>query len=90
MPTATTYAGGQSSLVGCRGERHGSPEGRDRLKNSRSMAKIGMTLSLGALIATGLMRGRGARILHVWSGVALVGFSFWHHRLYLPANRKSD
>ncbi|MGD8387084.1 MAG: hypothetical protein PVG49_08075 [Desulfobacteraceae bacterium] len=57
------------------------------MERKRSVAKAGMTLSLGALIVTGLMQGRGARTLHIWSGVSLVGFSIWHHRLYQPAPR---
>jgi hypothetical protein len=57
------------------------------LERKKSAAKTGMTLSLGALVVTGLMQGRGARTLHIWSGMALVGFSVWHHRLYQPAPR---
>lgn len=59
-------------------------------QRQRSVAKIGMTLSMGALVATGLMRGRGARTLHVWSGVALIGFSVWHHALYRPVPSGRD
>ena len=55
---------------------------RGGLKDKRTTAKIGMTLSLGALTATGLMRGRGAKILHIWSGIALLGLSAWHYNLY--------
>ncbi len=55
----------------------------------RSVAKIGMTLSMGALVATGMMRGRGARVLHLWSGLALIGLSAWHYQLYQP-ERKAD
>jgi hypothetical protein len=59
---------------------------RARMDEKKSVAKVGMTLSLGALVITGLMQGRGAKILHIWSGVALVGFSVWHHCLYQPVN----
>ena len=55
------------------------------MNNDKAIAKTGMTLSLGALVATGMMRGSGARKLHIVSGIALVGFSFWHHHLYQPA-----
>jgi len=54
----------------------------------RGQAKLGMAISLGALVATGIasgMRGSwtpGARTLHVCAGVALVGFSYWHVTLY--------
>jgi hypothetical protein len=62
---------------------------RDGVESKRSVAKIGMTLSLGALITTGLMRGQGAKILHIWSGVALIGFSAWHYHLYRHENREN-
>ena len=58
------------------------------LDKKKSAAKNGMTLSLGALVGTGLMRGGGARVLHIWSGVALIGFSFWHHKLCQPPEPK--
>jgi hypothetical protein len=60
------------------------------LDKKKSVAKIGMTLSMGALVGTGLMRGRGARTLHIWSGLALIGFSYWHHKLYQPSRRKIE
>jgi hypothetical protein len=63
-------------------------ESPNPLERKKTAAKTGMTLSLGVLVVTGLMRDRRARTLHVWSGVALVGFSAWHHRLYRPALRK--
>lgn len=54
----------------------------------RGQAKIGMSLSLGALVATGLLSrmdgpwNPGARTMHLCAGVALVGFSYWHLTLY--------
>jgi len=65
----------------------GGRERRRQMESKRSAAKIGLTMSMGALVATGLMRGRGARILHIWSGLALIGFSAWHHQLYRSARR---
>lgn len=56
----------------------------------RAMAKWGMAASMGTLLITGLMgpmRGPGRknqRNLHLWSGMALVGFSLWHYSLYQP------
>ena len=70
----TTSAGRPTSESGAR---------RDR-RRQRKIAKVGMTLSMGALVATGLMRGHGNRTLHAWSGIALIGFSVWHHALYRP------
>jgi hypothetical protein len=51
------------------------------LKNKKKVAKMGMTLSLGSLVLSGLMHFKGHKSLHTWSGIALLGFSFWHHRL---------
>lgn len=74
-------------LNACSSERSSSKDRRVRMERKKSTAKIGMTLSMGALVATGLMHGRGAKILHIWSGVALVGFSAWHYNLYQPETR---
>ncbi len=53
-----------------------------RQKNAREYAKTGMVVSLGALVVTGFLKNDAARKLHVASGVALIGFSWWHHSLY--------
>ena len=63
---------------------------RIEMENKKSTAKIGMVLSMGSLIATGLMKGRGAKTLHIWSGIALMGFSVWHYNLYQPSHRDKD
>ena len=81
---------GRTTVRASGGERLRVKERRASLERKRSAAKVGMTLSMGALIATGLMRGRGARTLHIWSGVALLGLSVWHHRLYGPAARDRE
>ena len=54
-------------------------------KNKRTLAKAGMAASLGTLVATGLMETNKTETLkkiHLWSGFALVGFSYWHYSLY--------
>ena len=51
------------------------------VKNKRKVAKVGMTVSLGSLVLTGFMHFKGHKSVHTWSGIALVGFSVWHHRL---------
>ncbi|SKA71351.1 hypothetical protein SAMN02745704_00124 [Paucidesulfovibrio gracilis DSM 16080] len=54
-------------------------------KTKKSMAKAGMAVSLGTLVATGLMETSKTPTLkrvHLWSGFALVGFSYWHYSLY--------
>ncbi len=55
-----------------------------RLQQKQEWAKTGMTISLALTAVSGFMRGRQARTVHVWSGLALIGFSVWHHRLYRP------
>ena len=52
------------------------------IQEKRSAAKTAMLCSLGALAVTGFMKGRGAKTLHLWSAIALIGFSVWHHQLY--------
>ncbi|MDD3802030.1 MAG: hypothetical protein RBR03_04875 [Desulfuromonas thiophila] len=57
----------------------------------RTLAKMGMTAALAALVVsaagTGNRRRRIAR--HTWQGLALVGFSVWHYNLYSPARTSS-
>lgn len=49
----------------------------------RTLAKAGMAASLGTLVATGLMgTNKTLKRVHLWSGMALVGFSCWHYSLY--------
>lgn len=62
-------------------------ESREPMERKRTAAKIGMALSLGTAVTTGLMQGRGSRVLHLFSAVALVGFSVWHNSLYQSATR---
>jgi hypothetical protein len=57
------------------------------IRTQRSAAKMGMALSMGTLIYTGF-RGKEAATLHIGAGLALVGFSFWHYRLYQPSTNK--
>ncbi len=51
------------------------------VKDQRELAKVGMVASMGTLLVTGFM-GREASRLHIGSGLALIGFSYWHYRLY--------
>ena len=54
------------------------------LKNKKKVAKVGMTISLGSLVLTSLAHFKGHKSLHTWSGIGLLVFSFWHHRLNEP------
>jgi hypothetical protein len=65
--------------------KSGKASGGVSLRDKRTWAKAGMAVSLGTLVATGLLessRTPGVKRLHLWSGFALVGFSYWHYSLY--------
>ena len=50
---------------------------------SKEFAKAGMVVSL--MVTTGttfFLDNKKVKRLHIASGVALLGFSFWHHSLY--------
>ena len=50
---------------------------------ARKFAKRGMIVSLLAAAGTAFCRNnKKARYLHIASGAALIGFSYWHHSLY--------
>ncbi len=50
---------------------------------SKEFAKTGMIVSLLAAAGTAFFQdNKKAKCLHIVSGVALVGFSYWHHSLY--------
>ena len=60
------------------------------LDTKKEIAKIGMTASLGIVTATSFyMKNDLMKNLHIGSGVALIGFSFWHHMLYQPDKREN-
>lgn len=61
------------------------------LDTKKEIAKIGMTASLGVVTATSFyMKNKFMKNLHIGSGVALIGFSFWHHTLYQPEKREKQ
>jgi len=58
------------------------------LEVQKEIAKVGMTVSMGLTVATAFkMKNRNMKNLHVTAGVALVGFSLWHHMLYQGKNK---
>lgn len=57
------------------------------LSRKRTIAKFGMAVSMGTLVATGLIDSKKARKLHLVSGASLIGFSAWHYSLY-PSKKK--
>jgi len=60
---------------------------KTRPAGQREIAKAGMLSSLGTLFLTGLFKFKGARLLHVWAGWALLGFSIWHHMVSTSKSR---
>ena len=52
------------------------------VESKREFAKLGMSASLLVCVGSAFFKGNFARNLHIGSGVALVGFSIWHHSLY--------
>ncbi len=51
-------------------------------ESKREFAKLGMSASLLICVGSAFFKGNFAKNLHIASGVALVGFSIWHHSLY--------
>lgn len=60
---------------------------RRSLKTSQDLVKAGMIGSMTAAVYSGFAGGRFARFLHPWAGLALVGFSYWHHRLHTKSRK---
>ncbi len=58
------------------------------LEVQKEIAKVGMTVSMGLTVATAFkMKSKNMKNLHVTAGVALVGFSLWHHMMYQGKNK---
>ena len=49
------------------------------LKEQRSVAKMGMAGSLGALVVSGFFKFQGAKSIQIYSGFGLLAFTVWHH-----------
>lgn len=49
------------------------------LKQKRDMAKTGMAASMAGVLLTGMMKNKKA---HIATGVAFMGFAYWHTTLY--------
>lgn len=59
------------------------------LELQKEVAKIGMTATLGATVATSMfMKNKVAKKVHIGAGVALCGFALWHHMLYQPKKKQ--
>ncbi len=59
------------------------------LEMKKELAKIGMTASLAVTVFTALyIKNKTVKKIHTGAGVALAGFSLWHHLLYQPDKKK--
>lgn len=60
------------------------------LDTKKEVAKIGMTASMAIVVGTSFgMKSKVMKNLHIGAGVALVGFSLWHHMLYQPSKKSA-
>lgn len=51
------------------------------IRVSDNLIKTGMISTMGVTLYSGFTRGKLARMIHPWAGVAMVVFSYWHHRI---------
>jgi len=58
---------------------------KGNLKKKRELAKTGMIASMGGVLLTGMMKSKKA---HVVTGVAFMGFAYWHTTLYAQPSHK--
>ncbi len=67
------------------------PEKLD-LETKREIAKVAMAASLGVTVVSALFlkKDRTMKQIHTGAGVALAGFSLWHHFLYQPAKKSNS
>lgn len=53
------------------------------LSTKKELAKIGMSISMGLVVLTAFnTKNKFSKNLHILSGAALVGFSYYHTKLY--------
>jgi len=52
---------------------------KENLKKKRELAKTGMVASMGGVLLSGMMKNKK---VHVATGVAFMGFAYWHTTLY--------
>jgi len=60
----------------------------DTLIRKRRAVKYAMTASMAVCVYTGLKKGGDAKKLHILSGMALMGLSYYHTSLY-PKKQRS-
>ncbi|WED24676.1 hypothetical protein L3Q72_17525 [Vibrio sp. JC009] len=61
-------------------KRHKAREmAKEDLRKRRELAKAGMAASMGGVLLTGMLKKKKA---HIVTGVAFMGFAYWHTTLY--------
>lgn len=58
---------------------------KEELRKKRELAKTGLVASTGAMLLTGMLKKKKA---HIASGVAFLGFAYWHTTLYSHSPNK--
>ena len=71
-------------------DKPGKKKKKSDIRKKRDLAKVGMIVSMGSLVATGFLKGKAHKSLHVGSGLALIGFSYWHYTLYTSKPEKDS
>lgn len=46
---------------------------------TKTVAQIGMIATLGASAASGMLKFKGAKPLHLWASIAFIGFTALHY-----------
>lgn len=67
-----------------------TPRPNRSVVTQRTVAKAGMSVSLGVLVWTAMTRSRKVMRYHTLAGVALLGFTVWHLTLYRARNKTFD
>jgi hypothetical protein len=67
-----------------------TPRPNRSVVTQRTVAKAGMSISLGVLVWSAMTRSRKVMRYHTLAGVALLGFTVWHLTLYRARNKTFD
>ena len=54
-------------------------QAKEDLRRRRELAKAGMVATMGGVLLTGMLKKKKA---HIVTGVAFMGFAYWHTTLY--------
>jgi len=69
-------------------KRTTKPKWKDAsIVRKRRAVKYAMAATMAACVITGFQKGKGAKQLHIATGFAVVGLSFYHTSLYPKAQR---